>query len=300
MDPSNLSSHSISAPCDSYPFSLPQCRPDEPIRLLLLSSEAMALALMDGMTGQPQVVEPVGYFPVSQTKKGAFLARSSDEAAIQAKAETYGIERLDVTRVNGPAFRAVLDTLKPHVVFVCIWPEIIKATTLAHAIDYGHGHWPATFINCHGSLLPKYRGARPYLAAIFNGDTQGGYTFHLMDEGVDTGDILFQESFGLAPNETRTSYFEHSVAKVGQAIGPFLADLKAGRIVARSQGGEASYVPQQKPHWGWIQWHLEPQVIERRIRAMARYVNLLTTLNNVLLGFENGHLVQAEAEEPVT
>ena len=47
-------------------------------------------------------------------------------------------------------------------------------------------------INVHGSLLPKYRGAAPIQWSIYRGDTETGITTMLMDEGLDTGDMLLK------------------------------------------------------------------------------------------------------------
>ncbi len=48
----------------------------------------------------------------------------------------------------------------------------------------------APCINLHASLLPKYRGASPVQESILNGDRYTGVTAMLMDEGLDSGDIL--------------------------------------------------------------------------------------------------------------
>lgn len=48
----------------------------------------------------------------------------------------------------------------------------------------------APCINLHASVLPRYRGAAPIEAAIINGDETFGVTAMLMNEGLDTGEIL--------------------------------------------------------------------------------------------------------------
>jgi len=48
-------------------------------------------------------------------------------------------------------------------------------------------------INCHPSLLPRYRGPNPYMRVIMNGEKETGISFHLMDENLDTGPILLQK-----------------------------------------------------------------------------------------------------------
>jgi len=45
-------------------------------------------------------------------------------------------------------------------------------------------------INLHASLLPRWRGAAPIQRAIMAGDQNTGITIMLMDEGLDTGDII--------------------------------------------------------------------------------------------------------------
>ena len=49
--------------------------------------------------------------------------------------------------------------------------------------------------NLHGSLLPRWRGAAPIQRAIMAGDDVTGVCIMLMDEGLDTGDIIYQKTF---------------------------------------------------------------------------------------------------------
>ena len=60
---------------------------------------------------------------------------------------------------------------------------------------------PLGCINLHPSLLPKYRGASPIHAPILAGETRTGVTTMFMDEGLDTGDIIFQEEVPIGPEE---------------------------------------------------------------------------------------------------
>ncbi|HXK52777.1 hypothetical protein H6802_01730 [Candidatus Nomurabacteria bacterium] len=63
-------------------------------------------------------------------------------------------------------------------------------------------------INVHFSLLPKYRGASPVQQSLLNGDEYTGVTFILMDEGMDTGDILTQRSFPIEKLDTTASLYD--------------------------------------------------------------------------------------------
>ncbi len=72
-------------------------------------------------------------------------------------------------------------------------------------------------INVHASLLPKYRGASPINAAIINGDTETGITTMLMDEGMDTGDILIKRSTPILPEDTAGSLHDR-LAVIGAEL----------------------------------------------------------------------------------
>ena len=59
--------------------------------------------------------------------------------------------------------------------------------------------FPKGIINCHPSLLPKYRGPNPLFWHYYNMDKKGGVTIHDVEKGEDTGDILRQEEFLIYP-----------------------------------------------------------------------------------------------------
>src|SRR5262249_19969279 len=94
-------------------------------------------------------------------------------------------------------------------------------------------------LNVHGSLLPKYPGARTLSWAIENGETQSGVTVHKVDGGVDTGPILFQRSFELSPFETTQSLARKTAAIEPQVVVDALAKYeKLGQAAFAAQPAE--------------------------------------------------------------
>ena len=63
-------------------------------------------------------------------------------------------------------------------------------------------------INLHGSLLPKYRGAAPIQWAVAMGDAYTGNTTMLLEEGLDTGPILMQQTVEIGPDQTAVELFD--------------------------------------------------------------------------------------------
>lgn len=57
-------------------------------------------------------------------------------------------------------------------------------------------------INLHASLLPRYRGAAPIQWAVLNGDKETGVSTIYMNEKMDEGDIIFQETTAIGEYET--------------------------------------------------------------------------------------------------
>lgn len=66
----------------------------------------------------------------------------------------------------------------------------------------------APCINLHASILPHYRGASPIQQTLLNGDTKTGVTAMLMDEGLDTGDIIKIQEIDVNDSEMAESLFE--------------------------------------------------------------------------------------------
>jgi methionyl-tRNA formyltransferase len=98
---------------------------------------------------------------------------------------------------------------------------------------------PDRFVNLHIALLPWNRGADPNLWSWID-DTPKGVTIHLMDAGVDTGDVLAQEQVRLGDDHTlATSYAALQDAMLALFVRTW-PDLRAGRIAPRPQSGPAT------------------------------------------------------------
>lgn len=120
---------------------------------------------------------------------------SLKEAIAKSKAKKYfkskagmllpaSYDRLMVDNVNDPAVHRILSGAAYDIIIV-FGTSLIKAPTLRCA--------QSPLINFHSSLLPGYRGFFPEFWQLLSNDHENlGYTFHLIDEGVDTGSILMQ------------------------------------------------------------------------------------------------------------
>jgi folate-dependent phosphoribosylglycinamide formyltransferase PurN len=141
-------------------------------------------------------------------------------------AKPSGLTIHRVPSANAPECRALLAQLNPAVVAV-YGTRILKPATLASVA--------APFINYHAGINPKYRGQHPGYWALAEGDAENaGVTIHLVDDGVDTGSVLYQTRVTFAPEDTIASYQHVQAAHALPLFARAIEDAKAGRLSPRT------------------------------------------------------------------
>lgn len=150
-------------------------------------------------------------------------------------------------------------------------------------------------INIHASLLPKYRGASPIQQAVLDGEEKSGVTIMQMEDGIDTGDILYQKEIELDPKETGESLFEKLSVLGAEAIVEALPLLEAGKLVPVKQDeSKATHVKMISKSQGVIDWTEETVVIERKIRGLNSWPSAYTYYKGKQLKIWDGDVVLTE------
>nr|WP_300807705.1 formyltransferase family protein [uncultured Acetatifactor sp.] len=99
---------------------------------------------------------------------------------------------------------------------------------------------PGRVINLHTSLLPYNRGSDPNFFSFLY-DTPKGVTIHLVDKGLDTGDILCQREIVFdEEKETFASSYDRLLAEIQELFRENWEDIREGRIAPRPQEGSGS------------------------------------------------------------
>ena len=148
---------------------------------------------------------------------------------------------------------------KPDIVCSIYYRNIIQK----HIIDACNGQ----IFNLHPSLLPKYRGCSSLTWAIINGDRETGFTYHYIDEGCDTGNIIMQKTVAIQDWDTQeTLYLKVMFESMKYFQDVF--DLVNKKFTGNTQEGESSYFPRGCPNNGLIDSQWDKDLKERFIRAM--------------------------------
>ena len=146
---------------------------------------------------------------------------------VKALALERGVPVYQFERLRAPEGIAALAALAPELVVTAAFGQILSRALL-EVPRLGT-------VNVHASLLPAYRGPAPINWCVIEGETVTGVTTMMTDAGVDTGDVLLQQSVDILPGET--------AAELGLRLAPVGAALLL-RTLERMRAGDCPRAPQ--------------------------------------------------------
>lgn len=130
--------------------------------------------------------------------------------SVHAVARKYGVPVHEASDVNSDEFLAMLDELGVQFI-VSISGTQFYRKALREQISRG-------IVNCHGALLPKYRGLMPSFWTLANGEREGGVTVHFVDAKLDSGPIIVQKRYRIHPRDTLEDIMARSKDLAAEAI----------------------------------------------------------------------------------
>ena len=208
---------------------------------------------------------------VTQPDRPKGRGQQLSPSAVKVIAQREQLPLLQPTKMKDPGFVAELSAWKPDLIAVAAFGRILPPAILVLP--------PRGCINVHGSLLPKYRGAGPIQWALINGETETGITTMLMDEGMDTGAMLLQESMAIRPDDTAGTLSPRLGELGGRLLIETLAQLKAGTLTPRVQDhSQATMAPLLRKEDGLINWAMSATSIANRIRGLSPWPGAYTFL----------------------
>jgi methionyl-tRNA formyltransferase len=193
---------------------------------------------------------------VAQPDKPAGRGMKMQAPAIAVKARELGLPLAQPAKIRDAEFLDSIAALKPDAGIVVAYGKILPAGLLA---------LPARgFLNVHGSILPKYRGAAPIQRAIEHGETTTGVTIMRVDEQLDHGPILAIETTEIGPHE-RTPSLVSRLSLIGaEALARVLANWPAETA---QDHAAATIAPKIEKSEGAIQWSDTTASIYNKFRA---------------------------------
>ncbi len=238
------------------------------MRIVFMGTPDFSVPVLEALVQEGHEVVQV----VTQPDKPKGRGKSVLMTPVKEKALALGLPVWQPERIRRPEAVEQLKELAPDVIVVVAFGQILSRQVL----DIPR----LGCVNVHASLLPKYRGAAPIQWAILDGETCTGVTTMLMDEGIDTGDMLEKMEVPIAPDETGGSLHDKLSRAGAELIRSTLRRLEAGTLVPEPQTEEGTcYARMLTKTMGDIDWNMDAAAIERLIRGLNPWPSAYTHLD---------------------
>ena len=180
---------------------------------------------------------------------------------VKELALNHGIEVLQPEKASDDSFCGWIREKKPDLIVVVAFGQILRKKLLDVP------RWGV--VNVHASLLPSLRGAAPIQWTILNDESKTGLTVMQMDEGMDTGPIIFQEEIPVLKDETAGHLHDRLAAMAGDLMAKSLERMAGTMVKATPQDHDkATYAPKIGKELFRVDWKEEAARVSARIRAM--------------------------------
>ena len=242
------------------------------MKVVFMGTPDFAVGTLEAIVGAGHEVAAVVTQPDKPKGRGGVMAMSP----VKECALSHGLTVLQPLKARNPEFIEEIKAINPDVIVVVAFGQIIPSEII-HMPKYG-------CINVHASLLPKYRGASPIQWTVLDGCEYSGVTTMLMDEGIDTGDILETVTVKLDERETGGSLFDRLSLVGAKLLVETLDKAEAGQLhPVKQDDSQSSYVRMIDKSFGLMDFTQPVEVLERKVRALNPWPSAFTHMDEKLL-----------------
>lgn len=226
----------------------------------------MRLAFVGAVEGSYDALEALleagGNVVRVYTLASKYAHRHSDFADLHPLAQRFGVAVTEVNNINAPEVVAELQTLAPDYLLIIGWSQLLKPDLLQIP--------RLGTIGFHPALLPENRGRAAEPWVILRGLRRAGATLFFLDEGMDSGDIICQQEFEVAPDETARTLYDKVGAATRSMLHEITPGLMSGKLPRQPQDHQkATYTAKRTPRDGLIDWHQSAEQVWALIRAVS-------------------------------
>ncbi|MDC6364453.1 MULTISPECIES: methionyl-tRNA formyltransferase [Flavobacteriaceae] len=239
------------------------------LKIVFMGTPEFAVASLESLMNAG--FEIVGV--ITAPDRPAGRGRKIHESAVKQFAKEHGLKVLQPTNLKDEAFLDELEDLKADIQVVVAFRMLPKVVW--NMPKYG------TF-NLHASLLPQYRGAAPINWAIINGETETGVTTFFIDEKIDTGNIILQQTEPIHLDDNAGTLHDRLMETGAQLVVETCMLIEKGKVETTMQKVLGELKPAHKIHKDTcrMDWTAPLVEIHNHIRGLSPYPAAWTTLVN--------------------
>ncbi len=229
---------------------------------------------------------------VTQPDKPKGRGKKMSFPPVKEEALKHGIQVHQPQKVKDSAFVKVLRDLKPDLIVVVAFGQILSKEIL-DIPKFG-------CINVHASLLPKYRGAAPLNWVIINGEKTTGITTMYMSEGLDTGDMILKKEIKIGEYETAGQLHDRMCVLGGEVLKETLKLIQENKAPREVQDNALScYAPIMDKELGNIKWNKSAKEIVNLIRGTNPWPGTFTKYNGETVKIWRAKVLEDEKKEDI-
>lgn len=242
------------------------------MKIIFMGTPDFAAASLEALIASRHEIQAV----VTQPDKPKGRKGELTPSPVKVIAKREGIKVYQPLKVRDEEFVKTLRAYNPDVMVVVAFGQIIPLSILQMP-KFG-------CVNIHGSLLPKYRGAAPIQWAVLDGEKETGITTILMDEGIDTGDILLKKTIKIDADETSGSLFDKLMALGAKTILETLDELEKGSLTpTKQEESPTAYAKMLTKAMGLIDFTRPAKELDCFVRGMDPWPSAYTLLSGKTL-----------------
>ena len=203
---------------------------------------------------------------------------------VKQYAEAHGLPVLQPERMKDEQFVSELASWKADV-------QVVVAFRMLPEVVWSMPRW-GTF-NVHASLLPEYRGAAPIQRVILDGKEKTGVTAMLMDEGLDTGDMLMKAELEIGENENSEQLHDRLSQLGAELIVKTVHAAAQGTLVREKQDGSKScYAAMLTKDMSPVDFTRPAKEIHDQIRGLYPWPCASAVLSGKMIKLHSSRLAQ--------
>ena len=240
-------------------------------RIVYMGTPEFAIAPLDNLIKHKYKIVGVVTVPDKASGRGLKV----QESAIKKYALEHNLPIMQPVSLKDPEFIKQLKALKADIFIVVAFRMLPKVVWEIPKLG--------TF-NLHAALLPQYRGAAPINWAVINGEKTTGVTTFMIDDGMDTGNIMYRYDCKIGPDETVGEVHDKLMALGSELVVDTVEALEEHNVELRIQrsfiqGSEIlKTAPKLSRELCHIDWRSKTEYIYNLIRGLSPYPAAFTEL----------------------
>lgn len=224
-----------------------------------------------------------GMIVFSQKDKIRGRGKKLEPTPVKKRALELGLEVHTLWSKSEKAFE-IIKEFSPDILFVVAYGQILPKRLLEIPKLYP--------LNVHFSLLPKYRGSTPVNTALLNGDEVSGTSVMVMDEELDSGDVILSGECAVSENDNATTLFEKLTALSLELLEKNWEKIESGDVERVPQKGEPVFTKMIQKSDMWLDFNCDAKNLFNKIRALTYEPGVRAIFRNNILGIEKAEFVE--------